>query len=280
MIRNWVGQTGDEAFYDACDKYGIVVWQDFWLANPSDGPDPDDNAMFLRNAEDYVAADPQSCFGRAVLRAERGLSAEADRRRAAADDGGVAPRPALYSELRRTMWSAGMGRTARMPLKFYFDDRATPKMHSELGMPNVVDHRQPEDDDAGSGAVAAGRRMWGTARFHADGRAGRRVVPQHHREELRRRENAAEWVTLAQFVNYDGYRAMFEAQSKNRMGLLIWMSHPAWPSFVWQTYDYYFEPTAAYFGSEERRPSRCTSSGTRRPTTSRWSITAAAMTPA
>ena len=60
-----------------------------------------------------------------------------------------------------------------------------------------------------------------------------------------------EWVRLAQFVNYEGYRAMFEAQSKNRMGLLIWMSHPAWPSFVWQTYDYYFEPTAAYFRREE-----------------------------
>src|SRR6185312_9502890 len=58
---------------------------------------------------------------------------------------------------------------------------------------------------------------------------------------------AAEWATLAQFLNYDGYRAMFEAQSKNSMGLLIWMSHPAWPSFVWQTYDYYHEPAAAYF---------------------------------
>ena len=44
---------------------------------------------------------------------------------------------------------------------------------------------------------------------------------------------------------------MFEAQSKNRMGLLIWMSHPTWPSFVWQTYDYYLEPTAAYFGSKK-----------------------------
>ena len=59
--------------------------------------------------------------------------------------------------------------------------------------------------------------------------------------------------TLAQFVNYEGYRAMFEAQSKNRMGLLIWMSHPAWPSFVWQTYDYYLEPTAAYFGARKPR---------------------------
>ena len=48
MIRNWVGQTGDEAFYEAADRHGVVVWQDFWLANPWDGPDPDDNALFLR----------------------------------------------------------------------------------------------------------------------------------------------------------------------------------------------------------------------------------------
>ena len=44
---------------------------------------------------------------------------------------------------------------------------------------------------------------------------------------------------------------MFEAQSKYRMGLLLWMSHSAWPSMVWQTYDYYFEPTAAYFGCKK-----------------------------
>ena len=54
MIRNWVGQIGEDEFYEACDRHGIVVWQDFWLANPWDGPDPDDNAMFLRNVKDYV----------------------------------------------------------------------------------------------------------------------------------------------------------------------------------------------------------------------------------
>ena len=30
--------------------------------------------------------------------------------------------------------------------------------------------------------------------------------------------------------------------------MLLWMSHCAWPSLVWQTYDYYFEPLASYFG--------------------------------
>ena len=57
-----------------------------------------------------------------------------------------------------------------------------------------------------------------------------------------------EFCDWAQWINYEGYRAMYESGSKDRMGLLIWMSHPCWPSMVWQTYDYYFEPTAAYFG--------------------------------
>jgi hypothetical protein len=29
------------------------------------------------------------------------------------------------------------------------------------------------------------------------------------------------------------------------------MSHPCWPSFVWQTYDYYLDPTAGYFGAKK-----------------------------
>jgi hypothetical protein len=63
--------------------------------------------------------------------------------------------------------------------------------------------------------------------------------------------SAEEWIKLAQYVNYDVYRAMFEAQSKYRMGVLLWMSHSCWPSFVWQTYDYFFEPTAAYYGCKK-----------------------------
>jgi hypothetical protein len=34
------------------------------------------------------------------------------------------------------------------------------------------------------------------------------------------------------------------------MGALLWMSHPCWPSFVWQTYDFYLQPTASYYGSK------------------------------
>ncbi len=54
MIRNWVGMTNNRAFYEAADKYGILIWDDFWLANPADGPNPDNETMFLDNAVDKI----------------------------------------------------------------------------------------------------------------------------------------------------------------------------------------------------------------------------------
>ena len=64
-------------------------------------------------------------------------------------------------------------------------------------------------------------------------------------------KNVADFAELSQFINYDGYRAIFEAQGKNRMGVLLWMSHPCWPSFVWDTYDYFFDTSGGYFGSKK-----------------------------
>ena len=93
--------------------------------------------------------------------------------------------------------------------------------------------------------------MWGLHDFSLQGAQGGESFRGIIEKNYGGADNVADWLTLAQFVNYDGYRAMFEAHAKNRMGLLLWMTHPAWPSFVWQTYDYYFEPTAAYFGAKK-----------------------------
>jgi hypothetical protein len=92
--------------------------------------------------------------------------------------------------------------------------------------------------------------MWGMHDFSLNGAQGGKSFIQRIEKSYGGANNVADWVALAQFVNYEGYKGMFEAQSKHRMGLLIWMSHPTWPSFVWQTYDYYFDPSAAYFGAK------------------------------
>jgi hypothetical protein len=248
MIRNWVGQTGDDAFYDACDRYGIVVWQDFWLANPVDGPEPEDNDLFLRNVGDTLLR----------IRNHPSMGLYCGRNE------GYPPKPLedgirkllaeLHPGLHYISSSAddvvtGHGPYRAMPLKSYFD-RPPAKFHSEMGMPNIptldsLKLMMPEPAMWPQGDV------WGIHDFSLNGAQGGVSFREQIEKSYGGATNAADWVTLAQFVNYEGYRAMFEAQSKNRMGLLIWMSHPCWPSFVWQTYDYYFEPTAAYFGAKK-----------------------------
>jgi beta-galactosidase/beta-glucuronidase len=246
MIRNWVGQIGDDAFYEACDRHGVVVWQDFWLANPWDGPDPSDNEMFLQNARDFILRIRNHASVGLYCGRNEGFPPKP------LDDGLRQMLAELHPGLHYIGSSAdlvvsGHGPYQAMPAKFYFDQRATTLLHSELGMPNIVTLdslrlMMPER------AMWPQSDMWGIHDFSLEGAQGGRSFLERIEKSYGGADNAADWVTLAQFVNYEGYRAMFEAQSKHRMGLLIWMSHPAWPSFVWQTYDYYFEPTAAYFG--------------------------------
>jgi hypothetical protein len=249
MIRNWVGQIGEDAFYEACDRHGVVVWQDFWLANPWDGPDPDDDRMFSRNSRDMVLRiRNHPSIGLYCGRNEGypPLAIEADLRKILAD---------LHPGMHYIPSSAddtvsGHGPYQAMPVKYYFTDRATPKMHSELGMPSIVSMdslrlMMPE------AAMWPQGRMWGLHDFALNGAQGGRSFRAQIDQAWGGAKDAAEWVALAQMVNYDGYRAMFEAQSKNRMGLIIWMSHSCWPSMVWQTYDYFFNPGSAYFGSRK-----------------------------
>jgi hypothetical protein len=117
-------------------------------------------------------------------------------------------------------------------------------------MPNIVSYESLQAMMPDSAHWPIGR-MWGLHDFCRSGAMRAGSYLEMFEQHFGKVDNAKNWTALAQFMNYDGHRAMFEAQGKNRMGLVIWMSHPAWPSVVWQTYDYYFEPTAAYFGCKK-----------------------------
>jgi len=248
MIRNWVGQIGDDAFYEACDRHGVVVWQDFWLANPWDGPIPADNALFLGNAKDVVL--------RIRNHASVGLYCGRNE--------GFPPRP-LEDGLRKILGEchpglhyipssaddavSGHGPYHAMQPGMYFRSADT-KLHSEIGAPAIppmdsVWLMMPEK------ALWPQGLEWGLHDFCMEGAMGGASFKSIVDNSYGGATNAEEWVELAQYVNYEIYRAMFEAQSIHRMGVLLWMSHPCWPSFVWQTYDYYFEPTSAYFGCKK-----------------------------
>jgi exo-1,4-beta-D-glucosaminidase len=62
--------------------------------------------------------------------------------------------------------------------------------------------------------------------------------------------SAAEFERLAQAMEYDSERAMFEAYSKNKYastGVIQWMLNNAWPAMTWHLYDYYLDASAGYF---------------------------------
>ncbi len=247
MLRNWVGMTGDEELYEACDKYGILIWQDFWLANPADGPDPLDETMFLANAEDYVKR----------IRNHASIGLYCGRNEGF-------PPESIDQNLRRIIKEkhpdlhyisssaddvvSGHGPYRMLPAKTYFTLKTgNNKFHSERGIPNVMTYESFLRTYSAEG-IWPPSDEWGLHDYTLEGAQGAASFNEIITQGYGRPQNAKEFTELAQWVNYDGHRSLFESRSKYRMGLLMWMSHPCWPSMVWQTYDYYFEPTAAYFG--------------------------------
>ena len=66
--------------------------------------------------------------------------------------------------------------------------------------------------------------------------------------------SAAEYERMAQTMEYDSERAMFESYSKNKYvstGVIQWMLNNAWPSMIWHLYDYYLDAGAGYFATKK-----------------------------
>jgi hypothetical protein len=68
-------------------------------------------------------------------------------------------------------------------------------------------------------------------------------------------ETLEDFCMKAQMVNYEGHRAMFESWNSrlwnNASGVMLWMSHPAWPSIKWQIYSWDYETLGSYFGTKK-----------------------------
>ena len=248
MIRNWVGQVGDEAFYEACDRHGIMIWQDFWLANPADGPDPYDNMLFLNNAYDYTRRMRSHASIGLYCGRNEGFPPEALDRKLRAYVHQLAPGMEYISHSSSEGVSGG-GPYRALSMKEYFG-KQTGKIHSERGMPNVMNIESLRRTFAPE-ALWPQSRQWGQHDFTLQGAQRATTFNKMVENGFGQAKDAETFSRWAQLINYNGYRGMFESTSKSRAGLLLWMSHPCWPSMVWQTYDYYFDPTAAYFGCKK-----------------------------
>jgi len=248
MIRNWVGQSTGEDFYQLCDQYGILLWDEFFQPNPSDGPNPNNLAIYLANVRDKILR----------YRNHPSIAVWCARNEGLPPPNIEVALRALMRELEPTRLyqsssTEGHGvrsngpyrwRTPREyyvykdePFKTEIGSVSIPTLESIQGMMPEKDWSSINDDWA-EHDLARGAQSGDTFPATLANRYGEIT-------------NLADFARKGQLATYEAFRAMYEGRNAQlfapETAILTWMSNPAQPSFVWQLYHYDLEPNAALF---------------------------------
>ncbi|MFI6493633.1 discoidin domain-containing protein [Streptomyces sp. NPDC050564] len=254
MIRNWVGSSNREEFYASCDEHGLLVWNDFpnaWAM------DPPDHKAFVGLAQDTVRR--YRIHPSIVV----WCGANEGNPPGPVDDGMRAAVRAEAPDLLYQNNSAGGIVSGGGPYGWVEPERyysastygsGSFGFHTEIGMPVVSTAETMR-------RLVGDEPEWpiGGPWYYHDWSTRGNQAPQNYRAAIESRLDVAEdledFCRKAQFVNYENTRAMFEAWNAHlwddASGLMLWMSHPAWYSTVWQTYDYDFDVNGTYYGARK-----------------------------
>ena len=249
MVRNWTGESTEEAFYELCDEYGMLVWNDFWLSTEGYNLNVNDNDLFMTNATDVVKR----------FRNHPSIAVWCPRNEGYAPEQ-LEPRlQKLIANEDGTRYYAPNSRNLNLrpsgPWHYmknaadYYRNNAE-GFSTELGTPSI-----PTAETMKSFIPVEDRWPISDTWYYHDLHDGQKEYLQAIESRYGKSENLDDLCRKAQLVNYDSHRAMFESWNsklwKNASGLLLWMTHPAWPSTVWQTYSWDYETHGAYFGAKK-----------------------------
>ena len=249
MIRNWCGQSTSEAFFQLCDEYGLLVYNDFWLSTADHNLPAIDADLFLANAGDTVKRSRNhACIALWSGRNE-GMPPTWINQRLAD----------LLQELDGTRiyvpssWNfpvAGGGPYHYSELKTYFETAPKKPFNTELGAYSV-----PTSDAMRAGLDPS--QLWPIGDSwmyhgsHAQSEDYRKAIARNFGESI----DFDSFIRHAQMMNYDIHRAMFEAWSARLWqpcsGVLLWMTHPTWLSTVSQIYSHDYDTHASYFAAKK-----------------------------
>ncbi len=279
MIRLWTGCVTDDEFYDWCDRYGIMVWNDFWLyVAYNDVAEPE---AFIANAEDKVrrlrnhASIALWCGANETHPSpylDAAMAAIVNR-----EDGG----DRLYKSCSNQDGLSGSGWWCNMPPRHHFSTSGSNLAFNKPGYPYGIDYGYGMRSEIGMATFPCYEsvrlfipedKLWplptddqlenekdNVWNRHFFGNEAWNAKPTNYTHAVADRwgepSGIEEFCEKAQLVNIEDMKGMYEAWNDkmwdDAAGLLIWMSHPAYPSFVWQTYDYYYDPTGAYWGAKK-----------------------------
>jgi beta-galactosidase/beta-glucuronidase len=272
ILRVW-GPTGvpPQSFYDAADKYGIMIWQDFLY----------DYWGTFRNRPGYNTS--ESLYETITTGIVKEYRNHPSLVIWCGGNEGANPREKLITE---KILPENDGRDSKHYLKIsngdglhgggpyhtlhpkdYFSDKKLNGFSSEIGpsgvpvmesirkfMPdlgkNYMQERFPINvtwsyHDANDWAGSDSRK------FSSYDNLIRQLYGAPAANNMQGVEN---YLAKTQLLNYDVYRSAIEAINRQiwsrASGILLWKSNSSWPSMVWQIYDWYLQANAGYYGAK------------------------------
>lgn len=270
LIRIWGGAlTERPEFYQACDKYGLLVFQDFWFSGDCNGrwldpakkddqwtrrKYPDDHPLLIDMMADQIklvrnhASLAYWCGGNEIAPPNDILHALKDSLLPALDG----TRYFFDYSNSDSMSYNTIGGNGDGPYNIQDENRfftyKTWPFNSEIGSVGVGDYASlvkiiPEANLIAPPAKGKADSVW---EYH-------KYIPYHdHVTAYGDIKDAKDFAMKAQLVNYTQYRALMEGFSSHMWdwytGVIIWKTQNPWTALRGQMYDYYLDVNACLYG--------------------------------
>jgi Exo-beta-D-glucosaminidase Ig-fold domain/Glycosyl hydrolases family 2/Glycosyl hydrolases family 2, TIM barrel domain/Beta-galactosidase jelly roll domain len=279
LVRIWGGGLGEtDDFYEAADRYGMMVWQDFWVTGDTHGEfkgsanNPPQGEIFVRNIISTIFrirnhASLLVWTGGNEGHARKELY-DAMRDNVATLDGtrpfipsssGFAKLPAGWKgswpdDQPSGVYSGGpyswqdaaqYYKLANRGRDWLFkDETGVPSQPPYASLPKIISNLVPD-----SSLPYPLNNTWG---YHdaCSGNGHYETYYKAMKDRYGAPTSMKDYCDKMQLVNADGYRGIFEAAGhklNETGGVMLWKLNAAFPSVVWQVYDWYLEPNAGYY---------------------------------
>ena len=279
LVRIWGGGvTPCDEFFEAADRYGLMVWSDFWVTGDTQGefkgsPDwPLESNVFIRNVISTIlrirnhpsllvwTGGNEGHARRELYDVMRESIITLDGTRPfVPSSSGFAKLPAGWNaswpDNKPTGAYSGGPYTWQDPLVYYKkaiaakdwvfkDETGIPSMPPYNILPKIIPDLVWDES-----LPFPLNNSWG---YH-DAATGNGRWDLYYKEMVKRYGEAKsmeDFCNKMQLMNAVGYQGIFEAAGHKLNdigGIMLWKLNAAFPSVVWQVYDWFLQPNAGYY---------------------------------